>query len=154
MEQAQLFKRLHAMAMDELNAFIASDEEISKAIFKLDLAARTRRILNSIQLEDMWQAQPEEGDKFSLYLAMRLSPETLCSYLNFKVDMNNLEWRLVFPKIQDLPKESMPQTFGEYLALLDKVEIVDINDFDPDLTCEFLDRVYEFAGIRNPPPLQ
>lgn len=152
MQQAQLFKRLHAMAADEIHSFIDSEEQISKAMYKLDLAARTRRILNSIQLEDMWQAQSEEGGLFHIYLSMRLSPDSLCSCIDFKEDMNSLEWRLVFPKIHDLADELKPQKFGDYWELLEKVEIIDVEEYDIELACQYLDQAYDFSGLKSAPP--
>ena len=81
MEQAQLFKHLYHMSMDEINLFIDSDEPIEKALYKLDMAARTRHIIHAVQLEDMWQQLNEETQTFDIQLAMRLSPMTLCSCL-------------------------------------------------------------------------
>ena len=72
MEQAQLFKRLLAITEDEIMTFIRHDEEISNALMKLDLAARTRHIINAIQFEDMWQEFSEESQTFNIHLAMRL----------------------------------------------------------------------------------
>lgn len=152
MEQAQLFKRLHAMALDELKDFIVFNEDVSRALYKLDLAARTRQILNSIQLEDMWQEQNQKTKVFNLYLAMRLSPSSLSACLDFREDMNSLEWRFVFPKINDLPEDQRPTCFGEFLEKLMRVDIVDINEYDIDVVCEFLDQVYDFTPIKNPPP--
>jgi hypothetical protein len=102
MEQVQLFKRLLAITEDEISAFIKHDEEVGKALRKLDLAARTRHIIDAIQFEDMWQELNEESKTFNIHLAMRLSPKTLCSCLDFEVEMNCLEWRLVLPKFSDI----------------------------------------------------
>ena len=98
MEQAQLFKRLLAMTEDEISSFVKHDDEIGKSLIKLDLAARTRHIINAVQLEDMWQQLNDETQTFNIHIAMRLSPAILCSCLDFEEDMNCLEWRLVLPK--------------------------------------------------------
>ena len=152
MEQAQLFKRLHAMALDELKDFIVFNEDVSRALYKLDLAARTRQILNSIQLEDMWQEFDEQTQRFNVFLAMRLSPDSLSSCLDFREDMNCLEWRFVFPKINDLADDQKPVCYGDFLELLERVDIVDVNEYDIDVACEFLDQVYDFISLKNPPP--
>lgn len=152
MEQAQLFKRLHAMALDELRDFINFDEEVNRAIYKLDLAARTRQILGSIQLEDMWQELDEATQLFNVYLSMRLAPSCLCAFLDFREDMNSLEWRFVFPKIKELPMEEKPNFFGDFLEKLKRVDIVDINEYDIEVACQFLDQVYDFTPHKNPPP--
>lgn len=151
MDQAQLFKRLHAMAMDELEAFIKSDEDVTRALYRLDLAGRTRHILNSIQLEDMWQELDEKTQLFNVFLAMRLSPECLSSCLDFREDMNSLEWRFVFPKINDLPDDKKPVCFGDFLEQLERVDIVNVNEYDIEVACEFLDQVYDFTPHHNPP---
>ena len=61
MEQAQLFKRLYDMSLDEIASFIDYDETIEASLYKLDMAARTRHIIEAVQLEDMWQALDEES---------------------------------------------------------------------------------------------
>lgn len=152
MEQAQLFKRLHAMALDELKDFIKYEEDINQALFKLDLAARTRQILNSIQLEDMWQELDEETNLYRVFLSMRLSPDCLSSCIDFGEDMNGLEWRFVFPKINDLPEDQRPECYGQLLEALQRVDIVDINDYDIEVVCEYLDQAYDFTSLKNPPP--
>jgi len=110
MEQAQLFKRLLAITEDEIITFIRHDEEVGNALMKLDLAARTRHIINAIQFEDMWQEFSEESQTFNIHLAMRLSPNTLSSCLNFEEDMNCLEWRLVLPKYSDIKDDLKPSS--------------------------------------------
>ena len=77
MEQAQLFKRLLAITEDEFTSFLDFDDNITRALMKLDRAARTRHIIDAVQLEDMWQQLDEESQTFNLYIAMRLSPKTL-----------------------------------------------------------------------------
>ena len=147
MEQAQLFKRLLAITEDEIMTFIRHDEEISNALMKLDLGARTRHIINAIQFEDMWQEFSEESQTFNIHLAMRLSPNTLSSCLNFEEDMNCLEWRLVLPKYSDIKDDLKPSCAGEYLAMTKQLDIVDVNEYDIDKTCSYLDQVYDFSEI-------
>jgi hypothetical protein len=65
--------------------------------------------------------------------------------------MNGLEWRFVFPRYDDLPKNSRPKCFGEYLALNKSVQIMDIENYDIDLACEFLDKAYDFSHHKNKP---
>lgn len=147
MEQVQLFKRLLAITEDEINSFIRHDEEVGNALMKLDLAARTRHILNAIQFEDMWQEFSEESQTYNIHLAMRLSPNTLSSCLNFEEDMNCLEWRLVLPKYADIQDDLKPSCAGDYLAMLKQLDIVDVNEYDTDKTCAYLDQVYDFSEI-------
>ena len=149
MEQAQLFKRLLAITEDEICTFLKYDEEASKALLKLDLAARTRYIIDAIQLEDMWQELDEESQTLNVHLAMRLSPKTLCSCLDFEEDMNCLEWRLVLPKYSELEEDAKPSCIGDYLAMMKQLDIVDINEFDTEKTCSYLDRVYDFTLHRQ-----
>ena len=145
MEQAQLFKRLLAITEDEITAFIKHDEEVGKALIKLDLAARTRHIIQAVQLEDMWQQFNEESQTFDIHLAMRLSPTTLCSCLDFEEDMNSLEWRLVLPKYAEIADDSKPTCAGDFLAMMKQLDIVDVNEYDIEKTCTYLDQVYDFT---------
>ena len=151
MEQAQLFKRLFDMSLDEIASFIDYDETIEASLYKLDMATRTRHIIEAVQLEDMWQSLDEESQTFDIYISMRLSPMTLTSCYHLNHDMNGLEWRFVFPRYDDLPKNSRPKCFGEYLALNKSVQIMDIENYDIDIACEFLDKAYDFSHHKNKP---
>jgi len=145
MEQAQLFKRLYDMSMDEINLLIDHDEAIDKALFKLDMAARTRHIIHAVQLEDLWQALDEHVKTYDLHLSMRLAPMTLQSCYHLNHDMNGLEWRFVFPAIKEIAQDVRPKTFGEYLVLNNDVQIIDIEKYDIDIACTFLDKAYDFT---------
>ena len=145
MEQAQLFKRLYDMSMDEINLLIDHDEAIDKALFKLDMAARTRHIIHAVQLEDLWQSLDEHAKTYDLYLSMRLAPMTLQSCYHLNHDMNGLEWRFVFPAIKEIAQDVRPKTFGEYLVLNNDVQIIDIEKYDIDIACTFLDKAYDFT---------
>ena len=151
MEKAQLFKRLFHMSMDEISLFIDHDETIEKSLYTLDMAARTRHIIHAIQFEDMWQSLDDESQTFDIYVSMKLSPMTLASCFHLNHDMNGLEWRFVFPRYDDLPSNSRPKCFGEYLALNKSVQIVDIESYDIDIACEFLDKAYDFSHHKNKP---
>jgi hypothetical protein len=145
MEQAHLFKYLYHMSMDEINLFIDSDEPIEKALYKLDMAARTRHIIHAVQLEDLWQALDEQTKTYDLYLSMRLAPMTLSSCFHLNHDMNALEWRFLFPTLKDMASELRPKCFGEYLTMNKSVQIIDIENYDIALACEFLDKAYDFT---------
>ena len=145
MEQAQLFKRLYDMTMDDLTSFIQPSESIRQALFKLDLGARTRHIINAIQLEDIWQSMPEGSDTFNIYLAIKLSPTTLASCLDLNHDMNSLEWRFVLPKYSDIPEGQKPERFDDYLEMNKKLEILEIDNCDIEKSCQFLDKAYDFS---------
>ena len=145
MEQAQLFKRLYDMSMDEINLLIDHDEAIDKALFKLDMAARTRHIIHAVQLEDLWQSLDEHAKTYDLYLSMRLAPMTLQTCYHLNHDMNGLEWRFVFPAIKEIAQDVRPKTFGEYLVLNNDVQIIDIEKYDIDIACTFLDKAYDFT---------
>ena len=153
MEQAQLFKRLYDMSMDEINLFIDSDEPIEKALYKLDMAARTRHIIHAVQLEDLWQALDEHVKTYDLHLSMRLAPMTLQSCYHLNHDMNGLEWRFVFPTIKEIAQDVRPKTFGEYLALNKNVQIIDIEKYDIDIACTFLDKAYDFTPHKLQQPV-
>ena len=145
MEQSQLFIRLMAMTEDEISSFVKHDDNVSKSLFKLDLAAKTRYIINSVQLEDMWQQMNEESQTFDIHLSMKRSPQTLCSCLDFDEEMNCLEWRLVLPKYADIKDEVKPACVGDYLAMMKQIDIVNVNEYDIEKACTYLDQVYDFT---------
>ena len=152
MDQPQLFKRLFALTSNDLSSFIKDDEAIEPALFKLDLAARSRHILNFVQLEDMWQqAEKENDDLFELYLKMKLAPTTLASCWQLIDDMNNLTWHLVLPKCGDNQKVKV-DNFGQFRALGKRLEILDIDNIDIENACTFLDTAYDFTDQAVRPP--
>ncbi len=151
MKKKQLFKRLYAISIDDLSIFTKFDEQINDAILRLDLAARTRHIIRTVQLEDTWQSFHDKSNAYRIYLSMRLSPMTLCSVLDSEEPMNCLEWQLLFPKYEDIAEDLRPSCFGEYLQFADRLEIVDIENYDIAEACRFLDKAYDFPWIPGSP---
>ena len=151
MEKAQLFKRLFNMSMDEICLFIDHDEAIEKSLYKLDMATRTRHIIQAIQFEDMWQSLDAQSSAYDLYLSMRLSPMTLSSCFHLNHEMNCLQWRFVFPKYENIQQDLKPKCFGEYLAMNKNVQVVNIDSYDIARACEFLDKAYDFSVHMNKP---
>ena len=151
MEPSQLFKRLYSMTINDLATFIDFEEKVDVALMKLDLAARTRHIIEAIQLEDMWQTLHKESNLYKIYLSVRLSPITLCSVLDSEQEMNSLEWRIIFPKYSDIKEGQKPKCFGEYMAKMNQMDIIDINEYDIDEACLFLDKAYDFSSLVGQP---
>jgi len=151
MDKAQLFKRLYDMSMDELGLLVDHDETIQKSLYKLDMAARTRHIIEAVQIEDMFQSLGEDGVTFDLFLSMRLSPMTLKSCLDLNQDMNSLHWQFVFPKYDDIAADNKPKCFGEYLTHVQTLQILEIDSIDIDQACEFLDKAYDFTPHKARP---
>jgi len=145
MERAQLFKRLLAITEDELIFFLDFVDDVSDALLKLDLAARTRHIIDAVQFEDMWQQLDEESQTFNIHIAMKLSPIALSVRVDLEVEMNCLEWRLVLPKYADIPIQSKPTCTADYLAMMKHLDIVDIEKYDIEKTCAYLDQAYDFT---------
>jgi hypothetical protein len=154
MDKAQLFKRLYDMSMDELGLLISHDETIQKTLYKLDMAARTRHIIDAIQIEDLFQSRSEDGVNFALFLSMRLSPMTLKSCLDLNQDMNSLHWQFVFPKYDDIAADIKPKCFGEYLTHFQTLQILEIDRIDIDRACEFLDKAYDFTPHKTKPSIK
>ena len=154
MDKAQLFKRLYDMSMDELGLLVDHDETIQKSLYKLDMAARTRHIIEAVQIEDMFQSLGEDGVTFDLFLSMRLSPMTLKSCLDLNQDMNSLHWQFVFPKYDDIAADNKPQCFGEYLTHVQTLQILEIDSIDIDQACEFLDKAYDFTPHKTKPSIK
>jgi hypothetical protein len=74
-------------------------------------------------------------------------PVTLCSVLDNQQEMHCLEWRLVMPKYIDIAEDDKPSCFGEYLKLMDRLEIVNIDEYDIGEACDFLDKAYDFSRL-------
>lgn len=136
------------MSKDGLLSNIKFEESIQSSFMKLDYWTRTRQIIGPIQIEDMWQTLNEDN-QFDIYLSMKLSPKTLSINWDAKQDINCLEWRLVFPKhIIDIPA-SKPMNFGEFLNQTKRLEILDVEKYDIERVCSFLDIVFDFKHHRK-----
>ena len=139
---------LKGMSKDGLLSNIKFEESIQSSFMKLDYWTRTRQIIGPIQIEDMWQTLNEDN-QFDIYLSMKLSPKTLSINWDAKQDINCLEWRLVFPKhIIDIPA-SKPMNFGEFLNQTKRLEILDVEKYDIERVCSFLDIVFDFKHHRK-----
>ena len=75
----------------------------------------------------MTMALDEQIKTYDLYLSMRLAPMTLQSCYHLNHDMNNLEWRFVFPTYKAIAHDAKPSNFAQYLTLNKNVQIIDIN---------------------------
>ena len=47
--------------------------------------------------------------------------------------------------IKEISHDVRPKTFGEYLVLNNDVQIIDIEKYDIDIACTFLDNAYDFT---------
>ena len=151
MDIDELSKRLFEMTVDDLNQLIPFEDDASIGIMKLDLAAKTRRVVHAVQLGDMWQAFNDTAQQFTIYLSLKLSPMTLCSVLNTDQELNGLEWQLVIPRLDSIQEDYRPSCFGEYLREATQVDISDIEDYDIEEACQFLDKAYDFSWMRDRP---
>jgi hypothetical protein len=75
----------------------------------------------------------------------------LSSVLHSEIEMNCLEWHLIMPKYDDIDDKDKPTCFGEYLAAIDQLEIIDIENYDIEEVCSLLDKAYDFTYQRNQP---
>ena len=146
-EQAQLYKRLHAITLDDLCHFCPPEERMTKAILKLNTAAKTRFVLRYIQFEDIWQCPNEQSGDFELFLEFKLSPESLVSSYSIQANMNELMWRFVFPRPRKIAAPADIQSFSDYLDLLIRVEILDIENYEIEAACAVLDLAYDFSDV-------
>lgn len=151
MNKIELGKRLFEMTVDDLKQLIPKEDTVSTGIMKLDLAAKTRRAIHAVQIEDMWQEFNDEIQDFATYLELKLSHMTLCSVLDSNQDLNGLQWRLVIRRLDSMPEDMRPTCFGEYLLLADQVYVDNIDDYNLEETCQFLDKAYEFSWQRDLP---
>lgn len=151
MNQIELGKRLFEMTIDDLNQLIPFNDSVATGIIKLDIAARTRQVIHAVQLEDMWQAFNDDVQQFTIYLSVKLSSMTLCSVLNADQELNGLEWQLVIRRYDSFGDANQPTCFGEYLQSASQIDITDVEDYDIEEACRFLDKAYDFSWQRQAP---
>jgi predicted transposase YbfD/YdcC len=143
MDRAQLFKRLYDLSLSELSAVFSDKDDISRIIIKLDVVARTRKILNTIQVEDFWQESEDESQLNNYHLSMKLSPHSLEIAFPqfFQIELNTLEWNFVFPKNEDIAEDKKPKNFAQYVQLMKAVNVMDIDNYSVESLCSALDLI-------------
>ena len=52
---------------------------------------------------------------------------------------------MVLPKYAEIAADSKPACVGDYLAMMKQIDIVDVNEYDIEKTCTYLDQVYDFT---------
>jgi hypothetical protein len=145
MDHVELVKRLYRLSQEEILTFVSQDRSLQESMFKVHLAARTRHIIHAVQVEDFWQELENDSEIFNLCLSFKLSPMTLSSCLDLKKDLNDLEWWIVLPKHEDIPADQMPKSFAEYLSLIKSITVPNLDTYDVEEACNFLDETYDFS---------
>ena len=51
----------------------------------------------------------------------------------------------MFPTYKAIAHDAKPSNFAQYLALNKNVQIIDIEKYDIDIACTFLDNAYDFT---------
>ena len=51
--------------------------------------------------------------------------------------------------IPDIKDDEKPSCVGDYLAMMKQLDIVDVNEYDIEKTCAYLDQVYDFSAIKQ-----
>ena len=148
MEQAQLYKRLFTISVDELAMYHENSRSVADCIKLLNISAKQRTVIRHAQLEDFWQEEVE--GKWEFFVKMKLASSSLTTELALKNNLNMLEWHIVYQRYSDLAAADKPFTFLEYAHKPLRVEIIDIGvEYGIAEACAVLDHVYEFGQKGN-----
>ena len=124
MNKIELGKRLFEMTVDDLKQLIPEEDAVSTGIMKLDLAAKTRRAIHAVQIEDMWQEFNDEIKDFATYLELKLSHMTLCSVLSSNQDLNGLQWQLIIRRLDSFSEDMRPTALVNICCLQTRCTLI------------------------------
>ena len=96
-------------------------EEPEDLIFAIEQAVATRKIVDCVQFEELWEqtVDPEVDDSgvSFFFIGLKLSPEVCEEAQELDASMNEVSWTLLIPNVDSLNDAERPQTAKDLLAL-------------------------------------
>ena len=96
-------------------------DEITDLLYSLDAAARSRKIVDCVQFERIFEESVDESPY--LFVTFKLSPEVCEAGFDNGVNFNELVWNLVLPKAEGIDPVERPESAFDWLTLA----VVDVN---------------------------
>lgn len=137
---------LKAITLSALARNAGESEDMMELLEATTLAVATRRVVDCVQFEEMWEEQidqtVDEGDIVFLFLSFRLAPRVCEAALEQGQILNELTWTLILPDPESLVEEEQPTSSTELLML---AEI----DIDTESTSE-LEALKSIIALEEP----
>jgi hypothetical protein len=112
---------LKAITLSALARNANESEDISELLEDTTLAVATRRIVDCVQFEEMWEEQIDqtldEGNILFMFVTFRLAPRVCEAAIEQGHVMNEMTWTLVLPDPESLAEDEQPESSTELLML-------------------------------------
>jgi hypothetical protein len=103
-------------------------ENIEDVLISIDVAVKSRRVVDCVQFEDFWEDLVDEEKVPYLFINFKLAPEVCEAALDEDLPVNTLNWNLVLPNVNAIEEEERPVVsfdwldFGQVLINNDEIE--------------------------------
>lgn len=112
---------LKAITLSALARNAQDSEDITELLEATGLAVATRKIVDCVQFEEVWEeevdADVEASNILFMFMTFRLSPRVCEAAIDQGHALNELTWTLVLPDPDSLSEEERPDSSTELLML-------------------------------------
>jgi hypothetical protein len=102
-------------------------DDVTDFLYTLDAAAKSRKILDCVQFEGIWEEPVDDAPH--LFLNFKLSPDVCEVAFDDGTELHELTWNLVLPNAESIDPEERPETAMDWLTLAE----IDINIENDDI---------------------
>ncbi|MFM2004966.1 MAG: hypothetical protein RLZZ09_621 [Pseudomonadota bacterium] len=95
----------------------AEGEDIGTLIVSIDAAVRSRRIVDCVQFEELWEDKIDGAAESYLFVNFKLAPDVCEAAYDQDASLNELTWNLVLPNVNALDEEDRPENGFDWLDL-------------------------------------
>ena len=117
---------LKAITLSALARNAQDSEDITELLEATGLAVATRKIVDCVQFEEVWEeevdADVEASNILFMFMTFRLSPRVCEAAIDQGHALNELTWTLVLPDPDSLSEEERPDSSTE-LQMLAEIDV-------------------------------
>ena len=130
--QEELEDFLKAITLSALARNASDSEDITELLEATGLAVATRKIVDCVQFEEVWEEEVDdeldESDILFMFITFRLSPRVCEAAIEQGHALNELTWTLIIPDPESLDPDEQPESSTELLMLAEIDVAVEVAD--------------------------
>ena len=119
--QEALEEFLKAITLSALARNAKDSEDITELLEATGLAVATRKIVDCVQFEEVWEEEVddelEDSDILFMFITFRLAPRVCEAAIDQGHALNEMTWTLIVPDPESLEAEEQPKSSTELLML-------------------------------------
>ena len=90
-------------------------EDIEDVLISIDAGVKSRRVVDCVQFEDVWEDLVDEDKVPYLFVNFKLAPEVCEAALDEDQPVNMLNWNLVLPNVNAIEEDERPVASFDWL---------------------------------------